>query len=213
MPDIQYIGRSCVRIRGKEGIVVCDPAPKSSGLNLGSLTAHIVTLSSRDPEHLASATVKPAKERVFVIDGPGEYEVGGIMINGVRTYRDNQKGAHRGHNTVYAISLDGLVFCHLGELGHDLTTQQIEEIGVVDIVFVPANGSLSPAKLAEIVASIEPRAFIPLYGTPEQLEKIAHEFGLKEWSAQEKVSVADSSLPAEGEEMRMIVLHPSAQST
>jgi L-ascorbate metabolism protein UlaG (beta-lactamase superfamily) len=210
MPDIQYIGRSCVRIRGKEGIVVCDPPPKSSGLNLGSITAHIVTLSSRNPEHVTPAVIKPVKERVFVIDGPGEYEVEGIMITGVRTYHDNQKGARHGHNTVYVISLDGLVFCHLGELGHDLTTQQIEEIGVIDVVFVPANSSLSPAKLTEIVASIEPRAVIPLYDTPKQLEKIAHEFGLKEWSAQEKVSVTDSSLPAEGEEMRMIVLHPSA---
>ena len=132
------------------------------------------------------------------------------MIHGIRTYRDKEKGAQRGHNTVYVITLDGLVVCHLGQLGHDLTTQQIEEIGVVDVACIPVNGGLSPAKVAEISASIEPRAVIPLYDIPEQLEKIAHEFGLKEWSAQDKISLTSSSLSSEGEEMRLIVLQPSA---
>ena len=114
MPEIQYIGRSCVRIRGREGVVICDPIPKKSGVNPGNLTAHIATLSSRDTAYTTADSVKPLKDQVFVIDGPGEYEVSGIMIHGIRTYRDKEKGAQHGHNTVYVITLDGLVVCHLG---------------------------------------------------------------------------------------------------
>ena len=209
MPDIQYLGRSCVRIRGKEGIVVCDPFPKTNGFDPSKLTAQIVTLSGTDRERLNAAAIKPAKERIVVIDGPGEYEVGGVMITGVRTYRDNEKGATLGYNTIYVIRLDDMTFCHLGELGHDLTTHQLEEIGVVDVLFVPAYSSLSPAKLTEISASIEPRGVIPLYQEQEQLDKLAHELGLKEWEALEKITVTSASLPAEGEEMRVMIMKPA----
>ncbi|MDP9315218.1 MAG: MBL fold metallo-hydrolase [Chloroflexota bacterium] len=208
MPDIQFLGRACIRVRGKEGIVVTDPFPKANGFDPGKPSAQIVTLSSNDRERLNSSVVKPVKDRVFVIDGPGEYEVGGIMINGVRTYRDDEKGAQQGYNTIYVLRLDDMTFCHLGELGHELTTRQLEEVGTVDVLFVPAQSQLTPAKLAEIIASIEPRAVIPLYETSEQLEKLAHELGLKEWEAQEKLSVSPTSLPAEGEEMRVMIMRP-----
>lgn len=209
MPDIQYLGRSCVRVRGKEGIVICDPFPKANGFDPGKPTAHIITLSSSDPERLSSNTVRPMKERVFVIEGPGEYEVGGVMINGTRSYRDNEKGAQRGYNTIYVLELDEMTFCHLGELGHELSTRQLEEIGTVDVLFVPVSEQLTAAQLTELIASIEPRAIVPLYDTAEQLTKIATELGLKEWSAAEKLTVSPTSLPAEGEEMRVIVMKPT----
>ncbi len=205
MAEIQYIGRSCVRIRGKEGIVICDPLSKAAGIDTSRLTSHVVTLSNHN-DKLDAAVVKPLKERVFVINGPGEYEVSGIMLHGIRTYRDANGKEGRNHNTVYVLQLDELAFCHLGDLGHDLSTQQIEELGVIDVLFIPTYGILSPAKLAEIAAAIEPRAIIPLYETAEQLDKMAHEFGLKEWSAQDKVTVTPASLPGEGEEPRIIVL-------
>jgi L-ascorbate metabolism protein UlaG (beta-lactamase superfamily) len=189
--------------------VICDPFPKTSGFDPAKLTAQIATLSNSDSQRLTAAGIKPIKESVFVIDGPGEYEVGGVMIAGVRTYRDNQKGQTGGYNTIYLIRLDDMTFCHLGELGHDLTTHQLEEIGVIDVLFVPIHGALSPAKITEIVASIEPRAMIPLYETQEQLDKLAHEMGLKEWQAQDKIVVTPSSLPAEGEEMRVLIMKPA----
>ena len=202
MAEIQYIGRSCVRIRGKEGVVICDPPANG---NVRS-TAHVVTLSSRNTGKVDASSIKPLKERLFVIDGPGEYETSGIMLHGIRTYRDTNGAESRNHNTVYVLQLDDLAFCHLGELGHDLSTRQIEELGVIDVLFVPGYGSLTPAKVAEIAAAIEPRAIIPLYETTEQLEKLTHEFGLKEWSPLEKVTVTASSLPGENDEPRIIVL-------
>jgi L-ascorbate metabolism protein UlaG (beta-lactamase superfamily) len=204
MAEIQYLGRSCVRVRGKEGIVIYDPQPRRTTND--KLSGHVVTLSSNDTSRVDAAGVKPLKDRVFVVNGPGEYEVSGIMIHGTRTYRDDQGKEGRNHNTVYVVHLDDMSYCHLGELGHDLTRTQIEDLGEVDVLFVPAYGSLPPAKLAELAAAIEPRAIIPLYDTAEQLDKLAHEFGLKEWSAQDKATVTSASLPGDDDEPRIIVL-------
>ena len=208
MADLQYLGRACIRLRGREGIVVTDPFARGDGFDIGKPTAHIVTLSGDDPRRNGVDGVKPAAERVFVIDGPGEYEVGGLMVNGVRTYRDAERGAERGRNTVYVISLDEIAFCHLGDLGHVLTTHQIEEIGNIDVLFVPAYSSLTPAQLTEVISQIEPRMVIPLYDEPAQLDRLAHELGVKEWEAQEKLGVTAASLPAEGEETRIVMLRP-----
>lgn len=210
MPDIQYLGRGCVRIRGKEGIIICDPFPKGNGFDPGRPTAQVVTLSTTDPLRVNPSIVKPLRDDLFVVDGPGEYEVSGIMIDGIRTYRDHEKGARLGYNTIYVFELDDMKFCHLGELGHDLTTRQLEEIGAVDVLFVPTFGALGPAKLTEVIASIEPRAAIPLYESSDQLDKLTHELGLKDWEALDKVALTASSLPGEDEETRIIILRPSA---
>src|SRR5918997_229618 len=101
MPEIQYLVRSAVRIRGKEGVVITDPFPRGDGYDIGKVQAHIVTFSTNDPLRTYVDGVKPMAERVFVVDGPGEYEVGGVMVNGIRTYRDEMRGEERGRNTVY----------------------------------------------------------------------------------------------------------------
>jgi L-ascorbate metabolism protein UlaG (beta-lactamase superfamily) len=208
MADITYLGRASVRVRAKEGVVVTDPFPRGAGYDLGKTTAHIVTLSSDDARWNNKEAVKPMTERVFVVDGPGEYEVGGVMINGVRTYRDKERGAERGRNTAYVLQLDDLTFCHLGDLGHQLTTAQIEELGTIDVLFVPAYGSLQPAELTEVISQIEPRVVVPLYEEPAQLDRLAHELGLKEWVPQEKLVATSSSLPTEGEETRVVIMQP-----
>lgn len=206
MAEIQYVGRGCVRVRGKEGILIFDPPAKRTSSDAARLAAHVALVSHQDATRIDAAAVKPIKERVFVVDGPGEYEVSGIMIHGTRTYQDEAGANGRQYNTVYVVQLDELAFCHLGELGHDLGAAQIDELGVVDVLFVPGYGSLAPAKLAEIAAAIEPRAIMLLYDTPDQLDKLAHEFGLKEWEAQDKVALTLSSLPSDSAEPRIIVL-------
>jgi L-ascorbate metabolism protein UlaG (beta-lactamase superfamily) len=224
MPDIQYLGHSCFRLRGRDGIVLCDPFDRSVGLDIGRPTAHIVTISHKHADHANLAAVKPMREKVFAIDGPGEYEVGGVLIAGVRTYHDKQKGADLGTNTAYVIHMDDVVFCHLGDLGHELTTHQLDEIGNVDVLFIPVGGgeTIGPAEAVSVISQIEPRIVVPMhYAMPGQrgfsadlapLEKFTHEIGLKEVTAEEKLSVASASLPAEGEETRFVIMKPNGQS-
>lgn len=217
MPDVQYLGHACFRLRGRDGIVICDPYSRSIGIDLGKPTAHIATISHDHPDHNFVSAIKPARERLFVIDGPGDYEVGGVLISGVRTYHDKAKGADRGFNTVYVIHLDDVVFCHLGDLGHELTQNQIEEIGNVDVLFIPVGGgeTIGPAEAVNVISQIEPRVVVPMHYASAQLsfeydlaplEKFTHEMGLKEVQAEEKLSITAANLPPESEETKLVVM-------
>lgn len=221
MPDIQYLGHSSFRLRGREGVVVTDPYDRSIGMDIGKPTASIITISHGHKDHTNSAAVRPLREKVFTIEGPGEYEVSGILITGVRTFHDKKRGEDLGKNTVYVIHLDDVVFCHLGDLGHELTTQQIDEIGPIDVLLVPVGGgeTIGPSEAVGVISQLEPRIVIPMhYAHSDQtsfmhelapLEKFTHEVGIKELELQEKISISASSLPAEGEETRIILMKPS----
>ena len=72
-------------------------------------------------------------ETAFTIDAPGEFEVHEVLVTGVRTFRDDAKGAERGPNTSFVFELDGLQAIHLGDVGHVLTEQMLGEIGSVQV--------------------------------------------------------------------------------
>jgi L-ascorbate metabolism protein UlaG (beta-lactamase superfamily) len=223
VPDIHYLGHACFRLRGRDGIIICDPYDRSVGLDMGRPTAHIVTVSQQHPAHNNVASVKPVRESVFVIDGPGEYEVRGVLVTGVRTRQNAEKDpdGQRGNNTVYVIHLDDVAFCHLGHLSQELTSAQLEEIGNVDVLFVPVGGgmALTPAEASSVISQIEPRLVIPMHYASEQLsfeyqllplEKFAHEVGLKEEPPEEKLTVTPASLPGEDAQARIVVMLPGS---
>lgn len=217
MPDVQFLGHACVRLRGRDGVVLCDPFSRGIGIDIGKPTATIVTVSHDHADHNNVAAVKPLRERLFTVDGPGEYEVGGVLITGVRTFHDKAKGAERGANIVFVIHLDDVTFCHLGDLGHELSQSQLEAIGDVDVLFVPVGGgeTISPAEASSVIAQVEPRIVVPIHFATAQLsfeydlaplEKFTHEMGLKDIVAEDKLSVTASNLPPETEQARVVVL-------
>jgi L-ascorbate metabolism protein UlaG (beta-lactamase superfamily) len=179
-----------------------------------------VTVSHNHPDHNNTAAVKPLRERLFVVNGPGEYEVSNVLITGVRTFHDKSKGSDRGVNTVYVIHMDDVVFCHLGDLGHELTQGQIEDIGPIDVLFVPVGGdeTIGPAEATSVISQLEPRVVVPMhYAAPQlsfdhklaPLDKFVHEVGLKDVQPEDKLSLTAASLPAEGEETKIVVMRPS----
>jgi L-ascorbate metabolism protein UlaG (beta-lactamase superfamily) len=221
MPDVQYLGHACFRLRGREGTVLCDPFDRSVG-DIGRPTAHIVTISHDHPDHSNVASVRPVRERVFPIQGPGEYEVSGVLITGVRTGHDKKKGADLGYNTVYVIHLDDVVFCHLGDLGHELTQSQLEEIGNVDVLFVPVGGgeTINPAEAASVISQIEPRLVIPMHYAASQIglelqlapiDKFLHEMGIKELIPEDRLNITPANLPPEGEQTKVVVLRSATE--
>ena len=221
MPDVQYFGHSCFRLRGRDGVVLTDPFDRSTGLDIGRPTASIVTISHEHADHANVEAVRPLREDLFTIDGPGEYEIGGILITGVRCYHDKDKGQELGRNTVYVINIDDVTFCHLGDLGHELTTKQLNEIGAVDVLFIPVGGkeTIGSAEAANVIGQLEPRIVIPMHYALnekhhsqtelESIDKFIHELGQKDVTAETKFSISVSNLPAEGGETRVVVMKPS----
>ena len=122
-------------------------------------------------------------------NGPGEYEIGGVLIIGIATFHDKEKGEKRGKNTVYLLEIDEITICHLGDLGHVLTGEQVEEIDDVDVLLLPVGGvsTINAATAAEVVRQIEPKVVIPMhYQTPalkkelEPVGKFLKEIGAKD---------------------------------
>ncbi len=202
--DIYWYGHSCFRIRSTCGFVVMDPFQKDLGLPLGRLTADIVTVSH---DHAGHNNVKAVKGQPFVVDGPGEYEVSGIFVVGVRTAHDDRGGTQRGLNTAYCITVDDVTVCHLGDIGHRPTQSQVEEIGSVDVLLVPVGGSstIGAALAAEIVGLIDPSLVVPMHYRSkarddlEPVDKFLKEFGAGQVEPQEMLRVMAGRFPDEPE--------------
>lgn len=198
MPEITWMGNACFRLRGKDATIITDPFDKGVGLEVPRARADIVTISRDEPYQNAVANIK-GEPRVLRV--PGEYEVKGVFITGVGTFADNRKGAERGKNTIFIYELDDLVICHLGGLGHTLTSAQQEALSNVSVLLVPVGAPhlLEPARAVEVIAQIEPAIVIPMmYKTGpetlplETLERFAKEMGLKEWTPQDKLVIKGS---------------------
>ena len=210
--EITWYGRTCIRLRGRDAVVVADPYPAVVGPTGRGITGDIVTFSHPDDTPLRKAkgprsrdgqTVLPSSlESAFVLDGPGEYEVHEVLLTGVRTYRDEQRGALRGRQTSFAVELDGLHTIHLGDVGHLLTEEALGDIGSVDIACVPVGGTLSATKVAELVAQLDPKIVVAMpvcddeAACADALAKFFHEMG-GEPTPQAKLSVSISTLPDE----------------
>jgi len=97
-------------------------------------------------------------------------KVGKIRVRTVPLYHDAEEGLARGKNSAWVVEADGLTFCHLGDLGHELTPGQVKLIGRVDVLMVPVGGvyTLNGEQAKKVVAQIKPRLYaLPMhYGVP-----------------------------------------------
>jgi L-ascorbate metabolism protein UlaG (beta-lactamase superfamily) len=199
--DINWLGHSCFRIKGKEGSVITDPCNPASGYSLSKLKADIVTLSHNHPGHSYIEAVEPGFRE---INGPGEYEFKSIFISGLSTFHDNEKGNLRGKNTVFIMEIDGVTLCHLGDIGHSPVPDLEEELGDIGVLFIPVGGlnTIDSNIAAEIVRSLAPKIVIPMhYKTPvvtrdlEPVDKFLKKLGVKDIVSQPKLVVNRSTLP------------------
>lgn len=210
--EITWYGQTCVRLKGREAVVVADAYQSIVGPTGRGITGDIATYSHPDDAPLPKAkgrrsrdgaTILPSSlESAFTVDGPGEYEVKQVLLTGVRTYRDDAKGERRGRGTAFVVELDGLHTIHLGDVGHLLSQEALGDIGSVDIACVPVGGSLNAAKTAELIAQLDPKLVVAMPVCPEDadcaeaLGKFFHEMG-GDPTAQPKLSVSISTLPQE----------------
>lgn len=201
--EIVWLGHSCFRIRGKEATIVTDPFDKTLGYPVKKPTASIVTVSHQHPQHsyLGGVTGNPR-----VISRPGEYEIANVFINGIATFHDAEMGEQRGKNTVYLIQIEEVSICHLGDLGHVPTAEQIEQMSDADILMVPVGGgaTIGATAAVETISLLQPKLVIPMHFKTEvikmelaPLEPFLKEMGVKEFVSQPKLSVTKSSLPIE----------------
>ena len=211
--ELSWYGRTCIRLKGRDAVVVADPYQSIVGPTGRGITGEIVTFSHPDDKPLAKAKGKRSRdggsliptslENAFVLDGPGEYEVRNVLLTGVRTYRDDNRGADRGRQTSFVVELDQMHTIHLGDIGHLLTEEKLGDIGPVEIVCVPIGGELSATKAAELMAQLDPKIVVPMPVCEDEadcadaLARFLHEMGTTPPPPQPRLNVTISGLPDE----------------
>jgi len=159
---ITWYGHSCFKLESGEVAVITDPFPKKIGLKPFQGKADIVTVSHDHWDHNDTSSIKG---NPFIVDGPGEYEIKKIIIQGISSFHDKVNGKARGQNTIYLIQMDKIRLCHLGDLGHNLSDNQLEKIGQVDVLMIPVGGifTINSQEAPKIINQIEPRIVIPIH--------------------------------------------------
>lgn len=159
---VTWHGHSCFEINDAITVVTDPHDGKSIGIRPPVVRADLVLISHDHFDHSCSRIVKGDFE---VVSTPGEHEKKGIKIRGVATYHDKQKGAKRGDNIVFRFEMDGIIFCHCGDLGHLLTQEQVEMLKPIDVLFIPVGGvfTIDGKEAKEVVKQLEPSITIPMH--------------------------------------------------
>lgn len=172
MFDIEYKGANAVVFTTKKTRVVFDPKVSVAG-GKDVAVAGDIEVATEERFVVEKATPK------LLIHGPGEYEVGGVVLTGVAARRHIDTEEQGVLGTVYRMVIDGIRIAIIGNIASKLDEEQLETLGVVDMAVVPIGGggyTLDATDAAAMVRQIEPRAVIPVhYSDPELSYEVPQE--------------------------------------
>jgi len=172
---IKYLGHSAFVLTSDEGKkVLTDPYESGSyggavGYKPITEKVDVVTASHEHEDHFCLDGLPEGYE---VVKTPGKHDAAGFSISGVKTYHDTSGGKDRGRNIVFTIDVDGMRVCHLGDLGHVLSEEEVAAIGNVDVLLVPVGGhfTIGPREALEVVKALTPAVTIPMHYKTESLD-------------------------------------------
>jgi len=212
---VKWLGHACFLITTKGGLrVITDPYAVGGGINYSPIkeTADVVVVSHGHDDHSNVSAVQGKPE---VVRGSDKKTAKSIQFRGVATSHDASQGQQRGTNTVFCFTIDDIKLCHLGDLGHVLTPEQVSEIGAVDILFVPVGGffTIDASAASQVCDQLKPKVVIPMhFKTPKCAYSIA---GVEDFLKDKKNvrRVGDSEVDFERERLpaaaEIVLLRPA----
>ena len=162
---IKWLGHASFLITSDTGVkIITDPYEPILGMNYKPIDefADIVTVSHGHSDHNNVAAVQGNPQ---IIDESTPVEMKGIKISGIDTFHDSSSGNERGPNIVYCMEVDSIKICHLGDLGHMLSDQQVAAIGKIDVLMTPVGGNFTiDAGTADVVIEkLKPAVVMPMH--------------------------------------------------
>ena len=194
---ITYHGGQCFKVSFGDTTIVFDPISKKSKLTPVRFGADVALISLNHPDMNGSEELVYGAKQPFVINGPGEYEVGEMTArgHGVPTkYEGKDK-----FNTIYQVTLEGINIVFLGALGNEVIDPQIlGELGDIDILFVPIGGGdvLDVPAATKLATKLEARCIIPMHYNDTALKAFFKEEGIEPIKPVEKLTVKKKDLVA-----------------
>lgn len=210
---ITYLGIESFKVQFGDITIAFNPLSKESKFKPTRFFSDIALVSLNDKDFNGTENLSYNGKEPFVISGPGEYEVKEVVIKGLPS-RSVYGGKDR-INTIYSVHLEGMNMCFLGALSDENLSKEVtEELGDVDILFVPVGGEdvLSASKANKVAVEIEPRLIIPMHfgevGEKDALKKFLKESGQEDAKPQEKLTLKKKDL--DGKEGEVVILSPQA---
>lgn len=167
--EICWLGHSCFLLKDSYNTtVLTDPFDPSIGYSAYNVKADIVTMSHCHYDHCCTEFLEGSPK---IIKTSGLFKINNISINVIPSYHDNFKGLKRGDNLICVFKIDNYSLCHLGDLGHFLDNKILDEIGRIDVLFIPVGGNftIDGETAANLSKKISPKIIIPMHYKTQQV--------------------------------------------
>ncbi len=205
---ITYFGKQFFKVTQGDTVIGVNPIGKDSKFSgKGSrFGAEVVLSTTNHPDYNGVEILSRGDAEPVVISGPGDYEVKGIFVKGIRS--DTEIDGKAYINTIYNVELEGIHMCFLGSLSkNNLSAEAKEAIGSPDILFVPIGDNknlLDPTSAYKLAVSFEPSLIIPMDYEAPMLKTFLKEAGEEKVAPIEKLVLKKKDL--DGKEGDVVVL-------
>lgn len=203
--EFQYFGGNCIKLTTKKATFVFDDTVAAIGGKAVAKEGDILLYTD--------VTSEPAKKH-FSINSPGEYEVAEVTVYGVAARRHiDEVGINR--SVMYKIDNDDLRVAIIGNIYPDLNEEQLEGLGMVDVLILPVGGNgltVDPVGALQLIKKIEPKIIIPThyaddglqYPVPQRsLAEALKELAMEPARTEAKFKLKPTDIP---EHMQLVVL-------
>ncbi|HTN70188.1 MAG TPA: MBL fold metallo-hydrolase [Methylomirabilota bacterium] len=169
---VEWFGHSTFQITSSKGTRILTDPHGAFDLPRPTLPQDIVTTSHQHGPHSA---VEMAQGNPIVLQGltpTGEdwnkvyTTIRDVSVYNVPAYHDKSHGLQRGKNAIFVFRVDDICICHLGDLGHLLTPDQLKMLGKIDILLVPIAGgfyTVTASEAREVTKQVKPGIAIPMH--------------------------------------------------
>jgi L-ascorbate metabolism protein UlaG (beta-lactamase superfamily) len=165
----KWFGQACFLIETSQGTrIITDPMEMGLYKIPEDIEPDIVTVSHEHSDHnqVDAVSGEPTVMRGLTSGGEDfasiEEKIKDVKITSVPSYHDASQGKERGKNAIFVFQFDGLKVAHLGDLGHELSAEQVEKIGAVDVVMIPVGGTYTIfGEVADkVISQIHPKMVV-----------------------------------------------------
>ncbi len=187
---ITYHGGQCFKVSFGDTTLAFDPISKKSSLSPAKFGSDIAFISMHHPDFNGSEQVSHGNKQPFVIDGPGEYEVGDVTARGygIKTIYDKKER----FVTIYQVQLEGINMIFLGALSDpEIDSKILSELGDIDILFLPIGGGdvMEVPQASKLAVKLEAKCVIPMHYDKNALSAFVKEEGESDIKPIDKLTI------------------------